>query len=92
MVKEPDRRLLKQNANVPMDPNQPKTLTCFPSKLGPGIHTETSPTTNQPTSQIPTQKNSNSVVSTEHKTVDVNNQTNEKKNVEQVKSTEIKCK
>jgi hypothetical protein len=79
MVKEPDRRLLKQNANMPMDPNQPKTLTCFPSKLGPGIYTETTTTTNQPTcapknidttSQMPTQTNS--------------------KNVEQVKSTENK--
>ncbi len=103
IINEPDRRLLKQNANMPVDPNQPKTLTCFPTKPGPEIHTETSNTNNQlscapkninTTPQIPTQKNANSVVSTTqstgHKTVDVNNQTNEKKIVEQVKSSENK--
>jgi hypothetical protein len=98
MLNEPDWRSLKQNMNRPVDPNQPKLLTCFPTKPGPEISTETSPTcapkNTDTTSQISTQKNSNSVVSTtistEHKTVDVNNQTSEKKNVEQVKSNEDK--
>lgn len=82
MLNEPDWRLLKQNINRPVDPNQPKVLTCFPTKSGSGISTESSP--------ISTHKDINSVVPTEHRTVDANNQTNEKKIIQQVKSNDDK--
>ncbi|CAF4848454.1 unnamed protein product [Rotaria sp. Silwood1] len=101
LLNEPAWKLPNANPNVPRDPNQSKMLTCFPAKPGSGVVTETSNTNTQLTDasdnvnrthQIPSQNISNSSESiaslTIDKTINANEHTNEKKNVEQVKSRE----